>query len=269
MVSKKSKGLVLSVVEGFTLLEILIVIGLIVMLAVVLMLLFNPKLQIEKAWDSKRKQDLAAIRYSFENYYNDKMSYPQSSDVCYTEAENNNGNCYCRICATKKANDNILSSNLCDPQSSSKDYLYQFDCSQTQPQWYRVCAVLSNNQDVEASKTAAVTNYNYGISSSNTTAENCQLIAFGPNGEAMTPMPTAVNTPIPTAANTPIPIVVNTPIPISVDPTPPPPCIDSGSKYCKSDGFCNMCGNFANCKANCSQKYPLYNNYLCTIKCEY
>ena len=275
---KKHSGLVLSIAEGFTLLEILIVIGMVIVLAVILLLLFNPKQQIEKAWDAKRKQDLVTIRNLFENHYNDKMYYPQSSDVCYTGVENKDGNCYCKICASQKDNADFLSANICDPQSPSKDYLYQFDCNQAEPQWYRVCAILSNAYDIEASASAG-TIYNYGVSSNNVAPENCATLVFGPGvvGETVAPTVRPTNVPgvtaIPTIVVSPTSVPTATPtINPTLSPTPNPfptlTCLESRNIfYCLSDGICNNCGDFDNCQANCTQTVPLYSDAHCQSEC--
>ena len=58
-------GLTASVKFGFTLLEVLIVIALIVILAFAFLTLFNPKFQIEKGWDGKRKKELNTLQKVF------------------------------------------------------------------------------------------------------------------------------------------------------------------------------------------------------------
>lgn len=265
---------------GFTMVELLIVIALISVIAVIIYLVLNPKEQINKAWDARRKDNLATIRNMFENFYSDKTSYPSSSDVCYGEIEIVNGNCYCKICSSKSENNEVLSGNICDPQSPVKDYLYQFDCG-LNPQWYRVCAVLSNIHDQDVS-TSSGSIYNYGVSSSNTTPDNCMEMEIGPTSIfpfiTATTIPTNTPTPTPTLTATTTPTqrpslaATNTPTPTRVPTTTPIPiasCIDSGNIYCLDNGFCNICSTYINCMNNCSQKYPLYNNHLCTDPCYY
>ncbi len=61
---------------GFTLLELLVVIGVIGTLSVVLILLINPLGQLQKAHDSKRKTDLKQIQIALELYRNTHGHYP-------------------------------------------------------------------------------------------------------------------------------------------------------------------------------------------------
>jgi len=264
--------------RGFTLLELLIVIGLISLIAIIIYLTLNPKKQIETAWDVKRKNNLSMIRNLFEEYYNDKTYYPMNGEVCYTQIEIVNGNCYCKICSSKNEEENILPGNLCDPQSSAKDYLYQFDCG-IHPLWYRVCAQLSHPDDSNISSPSGLA-YNYGVSSSNTTPENCQAIGFGPtSGVIPTSVPSTVPTVILTVATptlepeaTDIPTKAPTKIPTKIPtstPIPLVPCSNAGVKYCLDNGYCNNCGSYINCMNNCTQKSPLYNDYLCSKPCYY
>lgn len=67
---KKNKKL------GFTLVELLITMGILVILAVILVGIINPSILVGKANDSQRKTDLDRIRKSFEEYFNDKGVYP-------------------------------------------------------------------------------------------------------------------------------------------------------------------------------------------------
>lgn len=62
--------------KGFTLIEILIIVTLIVILAVGVITLLNPVGELDKARDAKRKSDLAQIQRLLELYYNDNESYP-------------------------------------------------------------------------------------------------------------------------------------------------------------------------------------------------
>ena len=62
--------------DGFTLLELLIVIALIGVLASALVLAINPNTQLERARDSQRKSDLRNIQTALELYYEDNKSYP-------------------------------------------------------------------------------------------------------------------------------------------------------------------------------------------------
>ena len=62
--------------KGFTLTELLIVLSIIIVLATILIGILNPIALVGKARDSERKRDLDRIKKSFEEYFNDKDSYP-------------------------------------------------------------------------------------------------------------------------------------------------------------------------------------------------
>jgi len=65
--------------EGFTLIEMVIVIGVISILAAMLLAIVNPSLQIQKANDARRKEDLGQVQRALEQYYQDRGQYPTSS----------------------------------------------------------------------------------------------------------------------------------------------------------------------------------------------
>jgi len=148
----------------FTLMELLIIIALIAILATALLVLFNPKKQIEKAWDAKRKNDLNTLRKVLEDYYNDKGCYPTGNIICYnTPQENKKGvgvgatlvGYSCNICGTEPTPPNFsnfspyLSVLPCDPQHPTKDYLYQYDPSSC-PQWFRIYSMFSIRDDSDS-----------------------------------------------------------------------------------------------------------------------
>jgi len=64
---------------GFTLIEMIVVIGVLAILAVAGMVALNPMAQFQKANDSKRKADLSQIQKALETYYQDNGSYPLPS----------------------------------------------------------------------------------------------------------------------------------------------------------------------------------------------
>ncbi|PIV38244.1 hypothetical protein COS31_00450, partial [Candidatus Roizmanbacteria bacterium CG02_land_8_20_14_3_00_36_15] len=178
-----------SVSLGFTLMELLIVIGLIALIAVVTLVFFNPIVQINKAYDAKRKHDLSELQKAFEDYYNDKGCYPKVDEVCY-DADTNLVNIYsyfgswtnkkvisqvCHICGNEadppqfSSFSPYLSQLPCDPQHSKKQYLYNVeakpgligpktpaeaknDC----PQWYNLYANLSNADDLQSKELGCV-----------------------------------------------------------------------------------------------------------------
>lgn len=68
---------------GFTLVELLVVIGIIGILVVATLLVLNPFAQIQKANDSKRKEDLAQIQKALETHYHDFGKYPTFDNSSY------------------------------------------------------------------------------------------------------------------------------------------------------------------------------------------
>jgi len=66
--------------KGFTLLEMIIVIGILGILAVGAIVALNPLAQFEKANDARRKSDLAQIQRALETYYQDHNQYPTNTD---------------------------------------------------------------------------------------------------------------------------------------------------------------------------------------------
>ncbi|MGA2911511.1 MAG: prepilin-type N-terminal cleavage/methylation domain-containing protein [Candidatus Levyibacteriota bacterium] len=62
--------------EGFTLIELIVVIGILGILAVGALLVLNPLAQFQKANDVRRKSDLAQIQRALEVYYQDNNKYP-------------------------------------------------------------------------------------------------------------------------------------------------------------------------------------------------
>lgn len=64
---------------GFTLIELIVVLGLIGILATAVLAALNPIAQIQKANDAHRKADLEAIQHALELYYQDAGRYPASS----------------------------------------------------------------------------------------------------------------------------------------------------------------------------------------------
>jgi len=66
--------------KAFTLLELLVVIGLISMLALGIITIINPVLQFQKVRDAKRKSDLKQITTLLNLYYNDHGRFPSAGN---------------------------------------------------------------------------------------------------------------------------------------------------------------------------------------------
>lgn len=75
---------------GFTLVELLTVIGILGILLVAVLTILNPVAQIEKANDSRRKSDLAEIQKALETYNQDNNGKYPSSSADYKIVYNSN-----------------------------------------------------------------------------------------------------------------------------------------------------------------------------------
>lgn len=71
---KHHRGLVLSDAEGFTLIEILVVIVIIASVSVIGIFIIGAK--IKQARDARRRSDLSEIRVGLEQYYSEQSVYP-------------------------------------------------------------------------------------------------------------------------------------------------------------------------------------------------
>ena|SRR5579859_5298538 len=65
--------------NGFTLIELVVVIGILAVLSVFVLATLNPLQQFKKSRDGERKSDLAQIQRALEQYYQDHGSYPKSN----------------------------------------------------------------------------------------------------------------------------------------------------------------------------------------------
>lgn len=231
-------------IQGFTLLEVVIVVLLISLLIIAGFVLMNPKKQIEKAWDAKRKKDLDTIKKILEDYYNDKNCYPKAEEISYQIIAPGQG----YICGNEKSSPNFqpyINKLPCDPQNPIKRYLYLNENSSC-PSNYRIYAILSENINQAGSN-----QYNYGISSGNINLQPYPTVSY------LIPSP-------PNAYSSSTPISPTSPyaslIPCPLDPT---------YKYCYKGEICNVCGSFSQCQepTSCNQPLQLYSDGLCSEPC--
>lgn len=125
--------------DGWTLTELLIVVAIFAILALIF-LLVNWKKNINRAFDARRKADLANIRTAFEQYYNDKECYPPIAVL-----DN---------CGSSGTPDDPITPGLapylkkvpCDPASKTP-YLYQPDSQANLCAGNRICTKLSDLSD--------------------------------------------------------------------------------------------------------------------------
>jgi len=143
--------------------EVLIVIALIVILATIAILALNPRTQLQKARDARRKSDLEKVQNKLESYFTDKGNYPT---ISCADSE---------CCQILTKDDPILSPYLNkipgDP-SPSKSYLF---CSApTRSQWFKIYTNIENTADFQLSRNPCRTGcykqsnfYNYVVMSPN------------------------------------------------------------------------------------------------------
>lgn len=167
----------LPVKRSFTLVELLIIIGLIAILVAALIVLIDPLHQIYKSEDARRKSDLATLNKAMEDYYNDKGCYPKPEDICYDTPINICSGIgafktvqskTCNICGFESTSPSFapyLNQLPCDPKHPKSDYLYEVgisgcgtggNCSAIScpseycPNWYRVYTNLAIDTDSES-----------------------------------------------------------------------------------------------------------------------
>lgn len=62
--------------KGFTLIEVIVVIGIVSILTIFIITVLDPLGQIQKANDARRKSDISQIQKTLETYYQDNARYP-------------------------------------------------------------------------------------------------------------------------------------------------------------------------------------------------
>lgn len=144
--------------SGLTLVEIIIAFAILGILAAWAIGSLNPRAQICKATDAKRKSDLKRIQVALEDYYEDHNCYPDSL-------------------AGGESFSPYLETVPLDPDGES--YLYSIPAGVTSPQSYRIYTRLCYECDPDIPKVGCGTgcgpgsssDYNYGVCSTNVSLE--------------------------------------------------------------------------------------------------
>jgi len=119
---------------GFTLVELLIVMTIVVILAVIAVSIFNSAGVLNKARDAQRKKDLSRIKIAFEEFYNDKSCYPSQD---FAAILNSVSSCQSKVFSQ------WLSIWPCDPNKTPYTVIVEGAC----PKSYKVVTILENKKD--------------------------------------------------------------------------------------------------------------------------
>lgn len=148
--------------NGFTLVELLIVMAIIIVLALLMIGVFNATGMFNKGKDAQRKKDLTRIKVAFEEYFNDKGEYPQDLDNWNIK----------KNCKSPTIFSPYLSPWPCDPNGDP--YIILTEGTNK----FRVLTNLNNNKDVDIPEFwyqrldifingLSKEDVNYGVSSAN------------------------------------------------------------------------------------------------------
>jgi len=121
--------------NGFTLIEILLVVGIVGLMVVLATGAIDPGALINKGNDATRKKDLNRIKVAMEDYYTDKGCYPLEAMV---DNLNDSANCGSDIF------DPWLASWPCDPQSGPYYLVVEENSC---PSWFKLITQLRNKKD--------------------------------------------------------------------------------------------------------------------------
>lgn len=125
---KRIKDYALMRFKGYTLIELMIVIGVIAFLAVLVSSYLRS--QIYKSYDARRKAEIKRISIAVEEYEKDNNCYPLPSAVS------------CTIGTGLRP---YIDKIPCDPVTGAS-YMYEHEDSQC-PRWYKIYTVLDNETD--------------------------------------------------------------------------------------------------------------------------
>ena len=138
--------------NGFSLTELLSIVAILMVVMVAVMLAFKPRLQIEKARDSRRKADLNLISKAVEDYANDNPCYPSSADLTGYLAD-------CNGSSFRPYLDRIP----CDP-GTKQSYGYESpDCQK----YALYASLVTENTNLSYQSDEGTDNGNYAVTSPN------------------------------------------------------------------------------------------------------
>jgi prepilin-type N-terminal cleavage/methylation domain-containing protein len=125
--------------KGFTLVELLIVMTIVILLLMMAIGVINPIAMVNRGHDAKRKDDLAKIKLAFEEYYSDKSCYPSGSVLSDLMSQSN--------CNSNAVFGSWIKTWPCDPSTRQPYYIYVGQPEPVCPQKFMVYANLQNHND--------------------------------------------------------------------------------------------------------------------------
>lgn len=164
----------LKIKNGFTLVELLLAISILIIMIGIVVGTLNPIALVNKARDSRKKNDLNKIKIAFEAYNTDKGRYPTSEEI---ETWNISANCGKSVTQMKS----YLKTLPCDPNKKPYEILAIYsNFNPNRPsisKGFKVITNLENKKDVNIPNDWYVDEQynfrdrkdeiNYGVSSSN------------------------------------------------------------------------------------------------------
>jgi prepilin-type N-terminal cleavage/methylation domain-containing protein len=201
---------------GFSLLEVLVVVAIVLLLSIALLLGVN--LQLMRSRDAHRKADLEKLKVVFENYYSDNECYPPE-DIFFNGGSEPDGS-LCGQPLTELSP--YLDKVPCDPETELP-YAYLPPEGMTVCDGYRLYTKLENETDQGIKRVGCTSNgcgsftdYNYGVNVGGSLVQTEVIVT-----------PTEVPTPTPNGyPNTFLGTWVCSP---NADPQ-----VNGGNPYCKS-----------------------------------
>lgn len=228
--------------SGFTLIELIIDLAILMMLLILLIFLIDPITQINKAKNNQKQHDLNNIQNALNLYYQDHECFP--STIPFGQEWKENG-----IVFMKKV-----------PQDESCNtpggvcYIYMIDLTSNCPQWNVAFAKLTTPLDprVNCSLDSTCLPQNYALSGYNYCAYSGNLDCNKITSYDLPTSPTI--TPTPTGSLTPPATLTPTPTSLSSTPSPTPPGGQGPSptptplcqNYYACTGENNACNSFVN-----------------------
>jgi len=126
--------------KGFTLVELLIVMAILLMMATMMVGTLNSVGIFNKARDARRKKDIGRIKIAFEDYYNDKSCYPSPTIVSNLMLATN--------CGTGVFKP-WLPSWPCDPNGTPYQIATDAFGVNACAKWFKVLTKLENKSDAD------------------------------------------------------------------------------------------------------------------------